>query len=172
MPLILIRNRVKDMDNSKHGMRYTDEQRNDFLELASEIGITRAMRQLKYPLSWTAAKGWVDAAGITIPLDELKAKAAAARDWYTTEDLLVVAQAGIQRVYLELQQTDLDADAHKKMSEAFQKYVNSWRLLQEKATSITETQHKDGFDLDVLDLMNAEKARNALIEKEAESETA
>lgn len=158
------------MTNRDNGKRYTDEQRTEFLETASEIGITRAMRKLGYPASWTAGKRWMDSAGIDIPLDEIKAKAAAHREWYTTEDLLLVAQAGIQRVYLELQQTDLDADQHKKMSEAFQKYVNSWRLLQEKATSITETQHKDSFDLELADVLGAEQARNALIEKEVESE--
>lgn len=158
------------MSNSKHALRYTDVQRADFLELASEVGITRAMRQLGYPLSWTAAKGWVDAAGIDIPLDEIKAKAAAARDWYTTEDLLLVAQAGIQRVYLELQATGLSPDEHKKMSEAFQKYANTWRLLQDKATSITETHSKDGMDLEIVDLLNSVEAKNARIEQEVESD--
>lgn len=153
-----------------NGNRYTDAQKADFLELASEIGITRAMRQLGFPLSWGVARGWLQAAGITAPVDEIKAKAAEAREWYKTEDLLLVAQEGIRRVYLELQTADLDPDQHKKMSEAFQKYVNSWRLLQEKATSITETQHKDSFDLELADVLGQEQARNALIEKGVESE--
>lgn len=153
-------------------VEYSDQQRAEFLELASEVGITRAMRELNYPKSWGVGKRWMDAAGINPPLDEIKAKAAAMHDWYQTEDVLLVAQEGIKRVHLELQQTGLSPDEHKKMSEAFQKYVNSWRLLQEKATSITETQHKDGFDLELADVLGAEQARNALIEKEVESDTA
>jgi hypothetical protein len=158
------------LSNNKHGKRYTDEQRSTFLEVAAEIGISRAMRQLGYPGAWTTGQDWCKAAGIEVPLDEIKRQSALVNDWYKAEDLLLVAQQGLVRVYEDLQRTDLSADEHKKMSEAFQKYANTWRLLQDKATSITETQHKDAFDLDVLDLMNAEKARNALIEKEVESE--
>lgn len=154
-----------------NGKRYTDEQRAEFLEVASEIGITRAMRKLGYPASWTAGKRWMDSAGIEPALDEIKAQAKAYHDWYQTEDLLVVAEEGIRRVHLELQRTDLSPDEHKKMSEALQKYANTWRLLQDKATSITETQHKDSFDLELADVLGAEKARNTLIEKEVESET-
>ena len=151
-------------------MAYTDEQRAAFLELASEIGITRAMRQLGYPLSWNAGNKWCEAAGIKPALDEIKQQAALAHDWYKTEDLLLVAQQGVRRVYEDLQRTDLTPDEHKKMSEAFQKYANTWRLLQDKATSITENHTKDSFDLELADVLGKEQARNALIEKEVESE--
>jgi len=148
---------------------YTDQQRADFLELTVEIGITRAMRKLGYPDAWGTAKRWCDSAGIEVPIDEIKAQAKAHHDWYETEDLLVVAQEGIRRVHEDLQRSDLTPDEHKKMSEALQKYSNTWLLLQGKATSVSETRTKDNTDIALMELLNEEKARNTLIEQEANS---
>ena len=150
---------------------YSNEQIATFLELASEIGITRSMRKLGYPASWGTAKRWVDAAGIEVPIDELKAIAKEHHAWYQTEELLLVAQEGIMRVYLELQQADLDPDQHKKLSEAFQKYSNSWLLLQGKANNINETRRKDSMDIGLMELINNEMNRNAEIENGVESNT-
>lgn len=148
-------------------MTYTDEQRAEYLELAAEIGITRAMRTLGYPSSWTTGMKWVKAAGISVPLDEIKAQAKAHHDWYTTEDMLVVAQEGIMRVHQELQATSLTPDEHKKMSEAFQKYANTWLLLQGKANSISESRVADGTDVALMELLNEERMRNATLDTEA-----
>lgn len=144
--------------------RYDDEEIAEFLELATEIGIARAIRQLGYPNSWGTAKRWADARGITITVDDLKAKSKEFNDWYDTEELLIVAQAGIQRVNEQLQEADLTPDEQKRLSEAFQKYVNTWSLLKGKATTITETRQSDGMDLEIVDLLNEERARNAAIE--------
>jgi hypothetical protein len=148
---------------------YTDEQRAEFLERASEIGITRAMRQLGYPASWVTGKSWMESAGIEAPLDELKAQAAAHHDWYQTEDLLLVGQEGIKRVVEALQNTNLSPDEQKKLSEAYQKYANTWLLLQGKANAISETRHKDNSDIALMELLNEEAARNANLDKEAKS---
>ena len=148
---------------------YSNEQRAAFLELASEIGITRAMRQLKYPASWRTGQMWMNAAGIEIPLDEIKAQAKAHHDWYTSEEMLLVAQEGVMRVHLELQQTNLDPDQHKKLSEAFQKYANTWLLLQGKANNINETRTRDSIDVSLMELINEENMRNSEIEKGVES---
>src|SRR6478735_9403803 len=143
---------------------YSDEEKASFLQVAVELGITRAMRKMGYPDAWGTAKRWADNAGITVPIDEIKAQAKAHHDWYQTEDLLVVAQEGIMRTHLALQQDDLDPDAQKKLAEAFQKYTNTWLLLQGKANSITESRKTDTMDLEIQDLIAAEQARNALIE--------
>lgn len=151
-------------------MTYTDEQRAEYLELAAEIGITRAMRKLGYPSSWTTGQKWVNAAGIEVPLDEIKSIAKAHHDWYTTEDMLVVAQEGISRVHGELQRTDLTPDEHKKMSEAFQKYANTWLLLQGKANSINENRIKDSTDVELMELLNMERMRNSDMDMEVKSD--
>lgn len=148
---------------------YTDQERAEYLELAKEIGLTRAKRQLGFPKSWATAKKWADAAGIEVPLDEIKAIAKAHHDWYTTEDMLLVAQEGIARVHEALQDESLDPDQHKKMSEAFQKYANTWLLLQGKANSINETRRTDNTDIELMELINEQNARNARIEQEERS---
>lgn len=148
------------------GKVYSNEQIGEFLEIAAEIGITRTMRQLGYPGSWGTAQRWVQAAGIEVPLDEIKAKSAQMHDWYQTEDMLLVAQEGIMRTHLTLQRDDLTPDEHKKMAEAFQKYANTWLLLQGKANSINENRVRDSSDLAIMDLLNEEKMRNSLLEEE------
>lgn len=150
------------------GKSYSNKQIGEFLEVAGEIGITRAMRQLGYPGSWGTAQRWCQAAGIEVPLDEIKAQAKSHHDWYQTEEMLLVAQEGIMRTHLTLQREDLTPDEHKKMAEAFQKYANTWLLLQGKANSINETRTRDSQDLAIMDLLNEEKARNSLLEEEAE----
>lgn len=148
---------------------YSDKQRAEFLEVASEIGITRAIRKLGYPAGWTTAKRWIDAAGIEVPIDEIKAQAKSHHDWYQTEDMLIVAQEGIARVHEELQRSDLNPDEHKKMSEAFQKYANTWLLLQGKANNINETRHKDDADIALTELLNEERMRNTSLDNESDS---
>jgi len=148
-------------------MNYTDEQIADYLELAAEVGITRAMRTLGYPKSWASGQKWVQRAGIEVPIDTIKAIAKAHHDWYTTEDMLVVAQEGISRVHMELQSTNLTPDEHKKMSEAFQKYANTWLLLQGKANNINEHRSTDSTDVELMNLLNDELSKNAQLDMEA-----
>ena len=145
-------------------MNYSNEQRAEFLELASEIGVTRAMRRLGYPNSWATGRRWMDDAGIDVPIDEIKSIAKAHHDWYQTEDMLVVAQEGVRRVHEELQRTNLTPDEHKKMSESFQKYANTWLLLQGKANNISESRSKDSTDIALMELFNEETMRNQSLE--------
>jgi hypothetical protein len=144
--------------------RYNDEEQAIFLELAQEIGIARAIRQLKYPNSWGTAKRWADARGIVITVDDLKAKSKEFNQWYETEELLIIAQDGMQRIHEQLQEADLTPDEQKRLAEAFQKYANTWNLLKGRATNITETRQSDGMDLEIVNLLNAEIARNENIE--------
>lgn len=138
------------------------------MELASEVGITKAKRQLGYPHSWATGKRWADSAGIEIPLDSIKAQAAAHNQWYTTEDLLFIAHTGLARAQDALENTvDLSPDDQKKLAEAVQKYTNTVRLLEEKATSITEK--RDALpDIDVLNIFAKEESRNDFIEKKGD----
>lgn len=148
---------------------YSNEQRAQFLETALEIGITRAKRQLGFPHSWATGKQWADAAGIELPLDDIKAQAAAAHDWYQTEELLIIAQQGLRRAQEALENSsDLDPDSQKKLAEAVQKYTNTWLLLQGKANSISESRTKDTTDIELIELLNEEKMRNARIEQKGD----
>lgn len=149
-------------------MKYTDKQRADFLELAVEIGITRARRQLGYPHSWVSGKRWADAAGIQLPLDDIKAQAAAANDWYKTEDLLITIQEGLRRATEALENTEgMSADDQKKLAEAVQKYTNTWLLLQGKANSISE-RRETLPNIELLSLFEQEEARNNELEQKGD----
>jgi hypothetical protein len=82
--------------------------------------------------------------------------------FYETTDALLIAEEGFERVRDKLLESNLDADELKKVAEAYQKFVNTWQVLQGKASSITESHSKDGMDLELIDLLNAEKAKNTL----------
>lgn len=151
--------------------RYSEEEIVAFLEVAKDEGIGKAIRLMGYPTSWSTAYRWVKGRGIEVPLDEIKQKAKAFHDWYETEELLVVGQETLQRISERLTNDEtLDADSIKKLSEAYQKTANTWLLLQGKANSISESRTKDSFDIEILDMLNVEKAKNQAIESGAESE--
>jgi hypothetical protein len=154
-------------------MNYSDEQINDFLEVAQDIGITRAMRQLKYPNSWSTAQRWAKVRNITVAIDELKSKAKEFHQWYTTEEVLLVAQEGMNRIYEDLTTNDdLTPDDQKKLGEAFTKHYNVWANAQGKATNITESRQLDQMDAHLIDLLNVEVAKNKLDHTESAEEEA
>ena len=146
--------------------KYTDIEIEEFLELAAEIGIGRAKRQLGYPSSWATAQKWVKARGIEITVDSLKQKAAQMHDWYETEEALLVAQAGMDRVHEALMEDDLDPDQVKKLSEAYQKFTNTWMLLKGKATVVNENRTVGELDLEIQKIMEEEAQRNRDIEND------
>lgn len=142
---------------------YSDNEINEFLQVAQEIGIGRAKRQLGYPNSWGTAQRWAKVRGIEVAVDELKQRSKSFHDWYTTEDVLVIAQEGMNRVYEELMNTvDLDAESQKKLADALTKHYNVWANAQGKATSISESRQTDQMDSHLIDLLNAERAKNQL----------
>lgn len=143
--------------------RYTDEMIDEYLALAQEVGLTKAKRELGYPSSWATGKRWAEVRGIEIPVDDIMAKAAATREWYKQEEVMVVAQEGFNRVYSDLVGNDnLTPDDQKKLAEALQKHYNVWASAQGKAQVITENRSTDTMDENLQELMNMEKARQAI----------
>lgn len=151
-------------------IRYSDEQIADFLELAADVGIGRAIRVLGYPNSWITGKKWADNHGVVVEINQMKAKAKSYDLWYTDRDVLLGAEAGMERVMEQLQESDLTPDDMKKLSESYQKFTNVWLTVQGKANTISESHHKDGTDLELTALINEERARQHLNDKMADSE--
>lgn len=142
-------------------MAYTDTQINEFLELAQEVGITKAKRELGYPNSWGTAQRWAKLRNVEIPVDEVMSKAANTREWYKAEEVMTVAQEGFNRVWEELtNNSDLTPDDQKKLAEALQKHYNVWASAQGKAQVITENRSTDTMDDHLQELLNMEKAKN------------
>jgi len=152
-------------------MAYTDKQINDFLELAQEVGITKAKREFGYPKSWSTAQRWAELRGVETAVDEVKSKAALTREWYQTEEVITIAQEGMNRVYEELvENSSLTPDDQKKLAEALTKHYNVWANAQGKATNISENRQQDSMDTHLIDLLNTERAKN-LAKKENVTES-
>lgn len=146
--------------------RYTDEQKDEFIELAQLKGIAPAIRELKYP-TYPAAQKWFKERDLDMPtIDTLMQKAADMRVFYGDNEKKYALQVTIDAIVEKVQNNDLDADELNKASNALAKLIQTFQLIEGKSTAITETHKKDGTDLGAIDLINAAKARNSL--KEAE----
>lgn len=146
---------------------YSDNQVREFIDTAKEIGISPAMRQLNYPASWATARKWFEQAGEELPtVDSLMAKAAELRLFYGDKEKKLVAMASLDRIMEKLQQDALTADDLNKLANALNKIVQTFNLIDGKATSVTESRQKDGTDLAIIDMLNEAKARNAAIEQD------
>ncbi|MFJ8790443.1 hypothetical protein [Streptomyces sp. NPDC102462] len=130
------------------GPKYTDKEKQAYLEIAAELGHSRAMREMGYPKSWNTANQWAQDFGVDVSLDELKSRAAAHRDFYEKEELLTAAQVAIDRAmdFLD-KQHDMTADDFKKVMDGLGKAIDKHLLISGKAT--TRTGHeKDQGDAD------------------------
>jgi hypothetical protein len=146
---------------------YTDQQVNDFISTAKEMGISPALRTLGYPASYATAIRWFEERGELRPdVDSLLAKAAELKAFYGDREKLFAAQSLIDRIVEQLQQNDLDADSINKLGNALHKAIQTFNLIEGKATAVTESRTKDGTDLAVMDMLNAAKAKNALKEEQ------
>lgn len=149
--------------------KFTDQEITTFLELAQEVGITKAMRELGYPGSWNTASRWAKLRNVEVATDELKARAAAAREWYKEEEAMEVIREGMNRVHEELiANKGLSPDDQKKLSEAFYKYYNSWASLMGKKDS-TELTPKDEAPDHISELLAMQRAQNILNKEEMPS---
>lgn len=146
---------------------YTEEQRTTFLELAIDEGIVEAMKILEYPKSWRTADLWAKQRGITPPKSITKALAALNGHALTLEEKLATANDLADAYKARIMAGDLSVDELNKLANGYKKVVETMNLIEGKATSIT---HKvDEFDTSLIDMLNAEKARNEAFEDSIES---
>lgn len=119
--------------------KYTDEQRKEYVDLAQEVGINRARRELGYPSTWVVGKKWCDDSGIVIPLDEIKARAAAHAQYYNDEDLLMANQDLVLRAQELMQESSLTAPELEKLANTIKKASDTIRTIQGKDTKTDST---------------------------------
>lgn len=118
---------------------YSEEKITTFLELAQEIGLTPAMRQLGYPKSWATASKWAEQRGVEITVDTLKQHAKEFDIYYNAKDKLLVCQEGLRRIYEELiTETFITADDKKKLADATKRFIEAMQLVEGKATEIKQ----------------------------------
>lgn len=146
---------------------YTEDQKKEFLELAQEVGISRAIRELHYP-SFAMAKRWAKQYGVEIPLNELSQYANDMKQLYGDEEKLYTGQLALDRITERLMIDDeIAGDELKKLSEAYKNTLVAMNLAQGKATNINESRVNDAFDSRINALIEEQETMNRL--KEIES---
>ena len=136
---------------------YSEDQINEFLELAQEVGIAAAIRELKYP-TFKTARRWAEMRGVKIELNQLSQFANDMKKYYSIEEKIFVLQLQLDRIQESLQEDDLDADSLKKISEASKRTIETMNLIENKATSINESRNFDQMDANI-QAMIAEQER-------------
>ena len=139
-------------------MEYSDEDQSKFCEMAQEVGIGRAIRELGYPKSYTTGIYWMKARGVKPNIDKVMQQAKLWHTFYEAEDLLEQIDTAMATCQ-ELMLTVSSADEMKKLAEAMQKLVNTRLLLEGKANSIVEKRETTQQDLEIQELLNAERAK-------------
>lgn len=149
---------------------YTDEQITEFIEIAGEMGIGPAMRQLGYPKSYHTAKKFFVQRNIDTPTANSLAVMAKQLDiFYTDREKILAAQAVIDRSVEALYQDNLVSDDISKLSNALHKAIQTINLIEGKSTNINENRSKDGSDLAIVDMLNEAKMRNESIKHSLKS---
>jgi plasmid maintenance system antidote protein VapI len=168
---------TNDVENGPAGQRgvvmsntrYTAKQQDDFCVLAQEVGIGKAIRELRYP-TYPTAIAWMKARNITPNIDTLMQTVKQYHLFWENADARLVAESGMQRVHeLLANDVEIGPEEMKKLSDAYSKYVNAWLVLQGKSNDIRESRETTQSDLAIMDLLNAQRAKNAETESEIKS---
>lgn len=146
---------------------YTENQKKEFLELAQEVGISRAIRELQYP-SFAMAKRWANQYGVSINLNELSQYANDMKQLYGDEEKLYTGQLALDRITERLMAgEELEGDELKKLAEAYKSTLTAMNLAQGKATNINESRVNDAFDSRISALIEEQETMNRLKEMES-----
>lgn len=143
-------------------IEYSEQDIDNFIETAEELGITRAIRELGYP-SWPTAQKWCKKRNVTPPKSITQALATLNNQTYSLEDKLSVANDLIDRYKEMLTTKDLDAMELKRITEGYKLAMETYNLILGKATQIT--QKADAMDNDYVDLLEQMKQTNAELEQ-------
>lgn len=146
----------------------TDEQKAEFVELAQEIGIAGAMRQLGYPASYATAHRWAEVLGTTIATDDVMRQAAILNLTYKDRDKLI----GVQRLYERILERlndpkQLAAEEVTKFANALQRIIQTMHLVEGKATDRREQWSGDNTHVAIMEELNQYMATQDTVEHES-----
>lgn len=142
-------------------VKYTEGDIDLFIETAKEMGLSPAIRTLGFPTYSTAIRWFEERGELRPDVDSLMRKAVELKAFYGDREKVFAAQALIDRIVEQLQQDDLDADEINKLGNALHKAIQTFNLIEGKATNVTESRTKDGADLAIMDMLNEAKMKNA-----------
>ncbi|MDJ0395913.1 hypothetical protein QMK17_21575 [Rhodococcus sp. G-MC3] len=114
--------------------KYNEDERRAYAELAGDIGIRPAMRELGYPSSWASGRAWCTEFGIEVELDELKSKAAQYNAFYNDSEQIIAFQDLIADARAKQLDPDTTAADLERLAKVIKLSVDGIRLIQGKAT--------------------------------------
>lgn len=116
-------------------VRYSEEEEEHFIEVANEIGISPAMRELGYPGSYSTAKKWFNARSLDMPsVSALKSHAKSMGIHYGKEEELASVELLMDRYAEKAMKEDLTPDELNKLSTGFERLIKTKRLIEGKST--------------------------------------
>lgn len=142
--------------------RYTNEEQEAFIEVAKTEGISRTMREMGYPASWATANRWFEARSLEAPVvSEVKAMANVYKQAYAEKEMLTIGSQALERVTELMNADNLTPDDMKKLSESYQKIVNTMNLVSGKSTNIVESRTRSTEDIELNELLAEQERLNA-----------
>lgn len=147
--------------------KYTDEQKQEYLELVQEVGIGPAMRELGYPSSYHTAQKWLDEFGIEVTTDSLRLRARQMGIFYDQKEKVLAAQALLVRLLETIEGPDpLNTKDLVQLANALQRVMQTLNLIEGEATTRTEMLQKDATDVELMQMVTEAKAKNDRIMQE------
>lgn len=121
-------------------MAYSEEQADTFCNLAIDIGIGAAQKELGYPKHYMTCRKWLDNRGMVVEIDTVKAKAKDWNIWYTDSDMTMTAQEIINKASEMITSDDITPHDLEKIANTVKKATELIRTIQGKdAKSDTQT---------------------------------
>jgi hypothetical protein len=141
--------------------KYNEDQIEEFISTADEMGLGPAIRYLGYPGSYHTAKKFYTQRGLDLPTpDSLAVLARSLGIFYSDKEKIVAAQAVLDRCFEKLMEDNLNSEELNKLSNAVHKAIQTINLIEGKSTNINENRSKDGTDLALVDMINEAKIKN------------
>lgn len=166
--------------------RYTEEQKDRFVERASQIGSTPAMRELGYPVAKATASIWCKARGVRASLTELQTYAASVNQFYGAKEKLAICQRLLDECYdilvhgepnpedsytvvdevtgsvaMAYHRKPLTASVVSRISATVQRTITTMELLEGRVTDRIEIA-TDATDIELAEMIREYKAKNAV----------
>lgn len=143
-------------------VRYTEEEEERFIEVANEIGIGPAMRELGYPGSYNTCAKWFKSRSLETPtVTSLQAHASSLKQHYALEEEMAGVQLLMDRYVEKALTEEMTPDELNKLANGYERLMKTKRLIEGKSTNIAETQTYDGTDLEIMKLAQEMEERNA-----------
>lgn len=118
---------------------YSEQQIEDFVSLAADIGIAATIKELNYPKSRNTAHYWCKQRGVSPTVDDLRSKAAQMKHFYGEQEQLAVLNSLLDRIQQALEDARLTPDELTKLARAAQSTVETMRLVGGQSTQTVQT---------------------------------